>query len=85
MHIIIACVVSSPDLFMLDMAGTDIQCNLPYLRKLKQRQEAVSELTSNESPSVSLLRESILHLPDLERLLCSVYHKKVHVCTILQY
>lgn len=46
-------------------------------RRLKQRQEAVSELTTNESPSVSLLRESILHLPDLERMLCSAYHKKV--------
>lgn len=49
-----------------------------FYRRLKQRQEAVSELTTNESPSVSLLRESILHLPDLERMLCSAYHKKVY-------
>ena len=48
-------------------------------RKLKLRQEAVSELVSNGSPSVSMLRDSILHLPDLERMLCSAYHKKVHV------
>jgi hypothetical protein len=46
-------------------------------RRLKQRQEAVSELTTNGSPSVSMLRECILHLPDLERMLCSAYHKKV--------
>ena len=46
-------------------------------RRIKQRQEAVAELTTNDNPSVSLLRESILYLPDLERMLCSAYHKKV--------
>ena len=48
-----------------------------FCRWLKQRQEAVSELTTNGSPSVSMLRECILRLPDLERMLCSAYHKKV--------
>lgn len=48
-----------------------------FFRSIKQRQEAVAELSTNDSPSISLLRESILHLPDLERMLCSAYHKKV--------
>ena len=52
-------------------------CIFFVYRQLKLRQEAVSELTTNGSPSVSLLRECILRLPDLERMLCSAYHKKV--------
>ena len=38
------------------------------------------ELSSSETPSLSLLKEAVTKLPDLEKMLCSAYHKKVCVC-----
>lgn len=45
--------------------------------EIKLRQEAVSELTVSENPSLSLLKALLHKLPDLEKKLSSVYHKKV--------
>ena len=49
-------------------------------RRIAERQEAVRELSSSETPSLSLLKEAVTKLPDLEKMLCSAYHKKVCVC-----
>ena len=49
-------------------------------RRVSERQEAVRELSSSETPSLSLLKEAVTKLPDLEKMLCSAYHKKVCVC-----
>ena len=51
-------------------------------RGISERQEAVKELSSSETPSLSLLKEALTKLPDLEKMLCSAYHKKVcvHAC-----
>ena len=49
-------------------------------RGISERQEAVRELSSSETPSLSLLKEALTKLPDLEKMLCSAYHKKVCVC-----
>ena len=48
-------------------------------REIKRRQEAVSELSLSESPSLALLKASLHKLPDLEKKLCSVYHRKVGI------
>ena len=45
--------------------------------KIRLRQGAVTELTKAESPSLLLLKATLHKLPDLERKLCSAYHKKV--------
>ena len=39
----------------------------------------MKELSSSETPSLSLLKEALTKLPDLEKMLCSAYHKKVCV------
>ena len=49
-------------------------------RGISERQEALRELSSSETPSLSLLKEARTKLPDLEKMLCSAYHKKVCVC-----
>ena len=52
---------------------------LRRLSELQLRQSAVSELSSSESLSLSLLKKLVSKLPDLEKMLCSAYHKKVIV------
>ena len=50
------------------------------LRKVsdvQERQTAVHELSSSESLCVPLLKKVVTKLPDLEKMLCSTYHKKV--------
>ena len=46
-------------------------------RQIKQRQDAVSELSLGESSSLALLKALLHKLPDLEKKLCSIYHRKV--------
>ena len=46
---------------------------------VQKRQIAVTELSSSESPCISLLKKIVSKLPDLEKMLCSAYHKKVSV------
>jgi DNA mismatch repair protein MSH3 len=50
---------------------------LRRVAEVERRQAAVSQLSSSESPSVSLLKKLVSRLPDLEKMLCSAYHKKV--------
>ena len=47
------------------------------LRKIRERQRTVTELTKETNPAVPLLKSAISKLPDLERLLCSAYQSKV--------
>jgi DNA mismatch repair protein MSH3 len=49
---------------------------LRRVAEVERRQAAVSQLSSSESPSVSLLKKLVSRLPDLEKMLCSAYHKK---------
>ena len=50
---------------------------LRRVAEVERRQAAVSQLSSSESLSVSLLKKLASRLPDLEKMLCSAYHKKV--------
>ncbi len=54
-------------------------CCINNYSKIKQRQAAVTELNRSEHPSLSLLKASLQKLPDLEKKLCSAYHKKVQI------
>ena len=42
-----------------------------------ERQEAVGELMTTESEVIRNLRDILPKLPDLERGLCTIFHKKV--------
>lgn len=50
---------------------------LRSVAEVKKRQAAVRELSSSESLCISLLKKVLIKLPDLEKVLCSAYHKKV--------
>lgn len=52
-------------------------------RQIQQRQDAVSELCLSESASLALLKALFHKLPDLEKKLCSVYHRKVFWSTFI--
>ncbi|KAL5477925.1 hypothetical protein EMCRGX_G024782 [Ephydatia muelleri] len=49
---------------------------LTNLRKIEERQEAVEVLSTSDSPCLPLLKQTLRKLPDLEKMLCSAYHKK---------
>ena len=53
---------------------------LRSVEHVKKRQAAVRELSSSESLCISLLKKVFMKLPDLEKVLCSAYHKKVYIC-----
>ncbi|XP_030647649.1 DNA mismatch repair protein Msh3 [Chanos chanos] len=44
--------------------------------EIRSRQEAVAEILSSESNILPCVRDLLVRLPDLERGLCSIYHKK---------
>ncbi|KAM8760091.1 DNA mismatch repair protein Msh3 [Acanthopagrus schlegelii] len=48
---------------------TDSQC-------ISERQDAVQELLESQSLTLNSIRSLLSHLPDLERGVCSIYHKK---------
>ncbi|XP_036954118.1 DNA mismatch repair protein Msh3 isoform X3 [Acanthopagrus latus] len=48
---------------------TDPQC-------ISERQDAVQELLESHSLTLNSIRSLLSHLPDLERGVCSIYHKK---------
>lgn len=50
---------------------------LHFLRCICERQDAVQEILQSDSTSLNSVRTLLLHLPDLERGICSIYHKKV--------
>jgi len=47
------------------------------LSDIHARQEAVAEMLCSESTVLPSLQSLLTRLPDLERGLCSIYHKKV--------
>lgn len=49
---------------------------LTDLRKIVERQEAVEALSTSDSPCLPLLKQTLHKLPDIEKMLCSAYHKK---------
>ncbi|XP_015245692.1 PREDICTED: DNA mismatch repair protein Msh3 [Cyprinodon variegatus] len=48
---------------------TDLQC-------ISERQNAVQEIMESDSPTLNSIRSLLSHLPDLERGICSIYHRK---------
>uniref|UniRef100_A0A8C6M2T8 DNA mismatch repair protein MSH3 n=1 Tax=Nothobranchius furzeri TaxID=105023 RepID=A0A8C6M2T8_NOTFU len=49
---------------------------LTDLHSISQRQEAVQEIMESDSLTLNSVRALLSHLPDLERGICSIYHKK---------
>lgn len=47
------------------------------LRSVSERQDAVQEILESDSLTLNSTRSLLSHLPDLERGICSIYHKKV--------
>lgn len=47
------------------------------LREIRERQEAVAEILSSDSSVLLNVQALLKRLPDLERGICSIYHKKV--------
>uniref|UniRef100_A0A7N6A348 DNA mismatch repair protein MSH3 n=1 Tax=Anabas testudineus TaxID=64144 RepID=A0A7N6A348_ANATE len=45
-------------------------------RSISQRQDAVQEILESDSLTLISIRSLMSHLPDLERGICSIYHKK---------
>ncbi|XP_041644145.1 DNA mismatch repair protein Msh3 isoform X2 [Cheilinus undulatus] len=45
-------------------------------RSIAERQDAVQELLESDSVSLNTVRSLLTHLPDLERGICSIFHKK---------
>ncbi|KAI3372025.1 hypothetical protein L3Q82_006895 [Scortum barcoo] len=49
---------------------------LTDLQSITERQDAVQEILESNSHTLSSIRSLLSHLPDLERGICSIYHKK---------
>ncbi|KAL2092081.1 hypothetical protein ACEWY4_011879 [Coilia grayii] len=49
---------------------------LTSLQEIRDRQDAVAEVLSSDSSVVPCIRSLLNRLPDLERGICSIYHKK---------
>ncbi|KAG7240038.1 hypothetical protein INR49_028041 [Caranx melampygus] len=45
-------------------------------QSISQRQDAVQEILESDSLAINSTRSLLSHLPDLERGICSIYHKK---------
>ncbi|CAJ1069112.1 DNA mismatch repair protein Msh3 isoform X1 [Xyrichtys novacula] len=45
-------------------------------QSILERQDAVKEILESDSTSLNLVKSLLSHLPDLERGICSIYHKK---------
>uniref|UniRef100_A0A667WY98 DNA mismatch repair protein MSH3 n=1 Tax=Myripristis murdjan TaxID=586833 RepID=A0A667WY98_9TELE len=45
-------------------------------QSIRDRQDAVQEILESDSVTLSSIRSLLSHLPDLERGICSIYHKK---------
>ena len=48
-------------------------------RKIHLRQDAVKELRAPDGTCLHMLAQSLRKLPDVERMLCSAYHRKVGI------
>ncbi|XP_010781548.1 DNA mismatch repair protein Msh3-like [Notothenia coriiceps] len=49
---------------------------LTHPQSLSERQDAVQEILESPSLTLSSIKSLLSHLPDLERGICSIYHKK---------
>ncbi|XP_041855625.1 DNA mismatch repair protein Msh3 [Melanotaenia boesemani] len=49
---------------------------LTNLQSISERQDAVQEIMESDSLTLNSIRSLLSHLPDLERGICSIYHKK---------
>ncbi|XP_056134505.1 DNA mismatch repair protein Msh3 [Lampris incognitus] len=49
---------------------------LVNLQSISDRQDAVCEILESDSITLTSIRSLLSHLPDLERGICSIYHKK---------
>lgn len=58
-------------------AHVDFSSFLSSLSEILARQEAVEEILSSDSLVLPSIKTLLTKLPDLERGLCSIYHKKV--------
>ncbi|XP_071339367.1 DNA mismatch repair protein Msh3 isoform X2 [Trachinotus anak] len=45
-------------------------------QSISERQDAVQEMLESDSVAINSIRSLLSHLPDLERGICSIYHKK---------
>ncbi|XP_049907976.1 DNA mismatch repair protein Msh3 [Epinephelus moara] len=45
-------------------------------QSISERQDAVQEILESHSPTLNSIKSLLSHLPDLERGICSIYHKK---------
>uniref|UniRef100_A0A7N9APT8 DNA mismatch repair protein MSH3 n=1 Tax=Mastacembelus armatus TaxID=205130 RepID=A0A7N9APT8_9TELE len=45
-------------------------------RSISERQDAIQEILESDSLTLNSIRSLMSHLPDLERGICSIYHKK---------
>lgn len=50
-----------------------------FLRSVSQRLDAVQEILESNSITLNPVRSLLSHLPDLDRGICSIYHRKVRV------
>ena len=48
-------------------------------RKIHLRQDAVKELCASDEPCLQTLAQSLRKLPDVDRMLCSAYHRKMGI------
>ena len=48
-----------------------------FIREINRRLDAIEELCSPSASCLSSLKGLLTQLPDLERGLCTIYHKKV--------
>lgn len=51
-----------------------------FLRAVLQRLDAVQEILESNCIALNSVRSLLSHLPDLDRGICSIYHRKVSVC-----
>ena len=61
---------------------------MPFLcshREINARLDAVSEVLHSESSVFGQIENHLRKLPDIERGLCSIYHKKVSVIEITSF
>ncbi|XP_040899209.1 DNA mismatch repair protein Msh3 isoform X3 [Toxotes jaculatrix] len=62
-------------LWVLDHSRTPFGRRL-MRKSISERQDAVQEILESDSLTLNSIRSLLSHLPDLERGICSIYHKK---------
>ena len=54
-----------------------LSCHIVSFREINERLDAITELCSPSASCLSPLKGLLAQLPDIERGLCTIYHKKV--------